>query len=220
MAQHFAQLLEMLRNDVAKMTSKVQHVVEQATQAMLSIDPELALEAIQEDERVDFDEVEVEKAAVNLLALYQPAAVDLRFITSVIKVNSDFERVADCAVNIAQRVPFLAEDRSLRVSADLQSMANAVVRTLRDTINAFNLSDVERARDVIRADANINALYHSIIMDSLQNLESRRNHASRNLAIVMIAKNYERIGDHCTNIAEDIVYITTGQIIRHKRTIE
>jgi phosphate transport system protein len=220
MAQHFAELMEGLRGDVAKMTAKVQQVVELATEAVFGLDPKLAQLAIRDDERVDIDEVEIEKAAVNLLALYQPAAVDLRYITSVIKVNNDFERVADCAVNIAQRVPSLAGQPDAKVPPHIHEMANAVVRNLRDTINAFNLGDVDRARDVIRADAAINSLYHQIMTDCLENLETRYQDARRNLAVVMVAKNYERIGDHCTNIAEDIIYIRSGQIIRHKRTIE
>jgi phosphate transport system protein len=220
MAQHFAQLLDSLRGDVAQMTAKVQHVIETAAEAVQRLDPTLAQRAIVEDERIDTDEVEIEKSAVNLLALYQPAAVDLRYITSVIKVNNDFERIADCAVNVAQRVPFLVEQPDARLPANLIAMGNSVVRTLRDTINAFNLSDVELARNVIRADSALNALYHGIMMDCLENLEHRQFPAGRNLAVVMIAKNYERIGDHCTNIAEDIIYITSGQIIRHKRTIQ
>jgi phosphate transport system protein len=228
MAQHFSQLLDALRADVARMTSKVQRVVEQATESLILRDVGLAQLAIEGDKQVDFDEVVVEKNAFRLLALYQPAAADLRFITSVIKVNNDFERIADCAVNVAQRVPSIARQRDLVLPRDLIDMANAVVEVLRTTNNAFNLGNVELAKDVIRADDKQDALYHQIVQDTLASLANQPAperggippDPSRDLAVIMTAKNYERIGDHCTNIAEDILYISSGQIVRHLHTVQ
>jgi phosphate transport system protein len=221
MAQHFTHLLDDLRARVARMTSKVQGVVEEATEALLRRDITLAEHAIEADRTVDFDEVEVEKSAIHLLALYQPAAVDLRFITSVIKVNNEFERIADCAVNVAQRVPSLSRQRDLAIPHNLVAMAEGVVDTLRATINAFNLSNVEMAKNVIRSDDKSDAYYHQIVSDTLQNIADRHTtDASRDLAVIMTAKNYERIGDHCTNIAEDILYISSGQIIRHLHSVQ
>lgn len=220
MAQHFAELLEDLRARVARMTSKVLLVVEQATESLERRDVALAQQAIESDKSVDADEVEVEKHAINLLALYQPAAADLRFITSVIKVNNDFERIADCAVNVAQRVPSLARQRDLVLPRDLIHMAHRIIDTLRMTINAFNLSNVEMAKDVVRSDEQADALYRQIVTDTLQAIADRANtDPSRDLAVIMTAKNYERIGDHCTNIAEDILYITSGQIVRHLHSV-
>lgn len=226
MAQQFTHLLDDLRARVARMTSKVQRVVEEATEALIHRDVALAEHAIEADKSVDHDEVEVEKSAIHLLALYQPAAADLRFITSVIKVNNDFERVADCAVNIAQRVPSLARQRDLVIPKNLITMSDSVIETLRATINAFNLSNVEMAKDVIRSDDKNDAYYHQIVQDALTTLGEHvpnsqiQRDASRELAVIMTAKNYERIGDHCTNIAEDILYITSGQIIRHLHSVE
>ena len=226
MAQHFSQLLDALRADVARMTSKVQRVVEQATESLILRDVALAQLAIEGDKQVDHDEVVVEKNAFRLLALYQPAAADLRFITSVIKVNNDFERIADCAVNVAQRVPSIARQRDMVLPRDLIDMANAVVEVLRTTINAFNLGNVELAKDVIRSDDRQDALYHQIVQDTLASLASQpapergMPDPSRDLAVIMTAKNYERIGDHCTNVAEDILYISSGQIVRHLHTVQ
>jgi phosphate transport system protein len=220
MAQHFAELLDALRARVARMTSKVLLVVEQATESLVRRDVALAQQAIESDKSVDADEVEVEKHAINLLALYQPAAADLRFITSVIKVNNDFERIADCAVNVAQRVPSLARQRDLVLPRDLTYMAHRIIDTLRMTINAFNLSNVEMAKDVVRSDEQADALYRQIVTDTLQTIADRATtDPSRDLAVIMTAKNYERIGDHCTNIAEDILYITSGQIVRHLHSV-
>lgn len=221
MAQHFAELIEDLRARVARMTSNVQRVVELATESLVNRDPAVAQNAIEADKTVDADEVQVEKHAINLLALYQPAAADLRFITSVIKVNADFERIADCAVNVAQRVPALARQRQIALPPDLVSMANGMVDTLRTTINAFNLSNVEMAKDVIRSDNNVDAYYHQIVQDMTHRLgDTATRDPDRDLAIIMTAKNYERIGDHCTNICEDILYIASGQIIRHLHSVQ
>ena len=222
MAQHFTHLLDDLRARVARMTSKVQAVVELATEALVARDVSAAHRAIESDNSVDSDEVEVERCAINLLALYQPAAVDLRFITSVIKVNNEFERIADCAVNVSQRIPSLARQRE-PLPPELVEMAHSVVDTLRATINAFNLANVEMAKEVLRSDDRADAMYHQIVQDTLNSLGDRtapRPDASRDLALIMTAKNYERIGDHCTNIAEDILYISSGQIIRHLHSVQ
>ncbi len=141
------------------------------------------------DEKVDEEEVRVEKAAIDLLALHQPAAGDLRLITTVIKVNSDLERIADCAVNAAQRVLPLARRQGTRPPRDLKVIANSVVSILRDTIRAFNLNDAELARHVLRNDDVVDALYHQIVQDMLAQMESNGRHASAELSNIMIAKN-------------------------------
>jgi phosphate transport system protein len=219
MATHFIDLLETLRGRVARMTTLVQDIVTQSVEAVNNLDADLAKKVIQLDNRIDDEEVAIEKQAIDLLALYQPAASDLRMITVIIKVNGDFERIADCAVNVAQRVPLLAKMGDYIVSTDLRLMANTVVATLRDTVNAFNLSDVELARKVLRGDDILDALYHQVVQDTLAVLESSQHRANRDLSTIMMAKNIERIGDHCTNIAEDIIYVQSGRIIRHKHAV-
>ena len=210
----FTDLLDALRGRVARMTALVQQIVDQSVEAVVTLDTGLAEQAVEFDNRIDEEEVHIERQAIDLLARYQPAATDLRLITTIIKVNGDFERIADCAVNIAQRVPLLAKMGDYLVSTDLKLMANSSVMTLRDTVNAFNLSDLAMAQQVLKGDDVLDALYHQIITDSLTSLEAERK-ANRDLSTIMIAKNLERIGDHCTNVAEDIVYVQSGHIIRH-----
>ncbi|HEX8340146.1 MAG TPA: phosphate signaling complex protein PhoU [Tepidisphaeraceae bacterium] len=216
MAHHFADLLDSLRDRIARMTALVQDIVKQSVDSTINLDVELAAATIEFDERIDDEEVNIERQAIDLLALYQPAACDLRLITMIIKVNGDFERIADCAVNIAQRVPALAHMGDYLVSTDLRLMANTVVTMLRDTVNAFNLSDIDLAKQVLRSDDVIDALYHQIVQETLTVLESEQHRANRDLSTIMIAKNLERIGDHCTNIAEDLVYVRSGRIVRHR----
>ena len=201
------------------MTALVQDIVEKSVESVVNLDDNLARSAMGADDRIDEEEVNIERQAIDLLALYQPAASDLRMITMIIKVNGDFERIADCAVNVAQRVPLLAKMGDYLVSSDLRLMANTVVSTLRDTINAYNLNDIDLAKQVLRADDVLDALYHQIVQETLSVLESEQHRANRDLSTIMIAKNLERIGDHCTNIAEDIVYVQSGRIIRHRHAV-
>lgn len=219
MSRHFQELVADLRTRVARMAASIQTLVEEAVESVFQNDPKLAQDAIRSDARVDDAEVEVEKMAIDLLALHQPAAADLRFITTVIKVNADFERIADCAVNVAQRVLPLAREGDYRAPADLKLMGSTVITTLRDTIKAFNLSDVDLARNVLRSDDVVDALYHQIVQDMLTDIERNSASASRDLSNIMIAKNLERIADHCTNIAEDVIYIHSGRIIRHLHAV-
>jgi phosphate transport system protein len=219
MSHHLSDLLDGLREQVARMSTLVLQVVEQACDAVFNADGKLAQETIALDARIDEEEVKVEKSAIDLLALQQPAAVDLRTVTTIIKVNSDFERIADCAVNIAQRVMILSRLPVYEAPSDLKLMANTVLGTLRDTIKAFNLRDEALARHVVKSDDVVDALYHQIVQDMITMMESDGQKANLDLSNIMIAKNLERIADHCTNIAEDVIYIHTGRIIRHLHAV-
>jgi phosphate transport system protein len=216
MSHHFLDLLDDLKARLARMTLDVQQIVEQACDSVVNADAKLAEEVIKGDEQIDDEEVAVEKSAIDLLALHQPAAGDLRLITTVIRVNSDFERIADCAVGMARHVPSLVQGGKYTAPNDLRLMANTVVGVLRDTVKAFNLGDESIAKQVLRGDDLVDALYHQIVQDMLNTLEADPHRASRDLSNIMIAKNLERIGDHCTNIAEDIVYVHSGRIVRHR----
>ncbi len=219
MSHHLNDLLEELRGQVARMSTLVLQVVEQACESVFSSDAKLAQETINLDHRIDEEEVRVEKSAIDVLALQQPAAVDLRTVTTIIKVNSDFERIADCAVNIAQRVLIFGRLTEYQVPSDLRLMANTVLSILRDTIKAFNLKDESLARNVLKSDDVVDALYHQIVQDMLTVMESDGQKVNLDLSNIMIAKNLERIADHCTNIAEDVIYIHTGNIIRHLHAV-
>jgi phosphate transport system protein len=214
-------LLDDLKTRVARMSALVQQIVERAIDAVLDTDADLARRTILEDERIDDEEVLVEKAAIDLLALHQPAAGDLRLITSVIKVNSDLERIADCAVNVAQRVLPLAQGEAYKPPDDLRLMCTSVAANLRDAVKAFNMGDAELARQVVRNDDIVDALYHQIVQDMLSRMERAGGgyDAGAQLANVMIAKNLERIADHCTNIAEDVIYVQSGRIVRHRHAV-
>jgi phosphate transport system protein len=222
MSRHLHELLDDLKGRVARMGAMVQQVVEQAVEAVLTADARLAQRTIDGDVKIDEEDVRVERAAIDLLALHQPAAGDLRLVTTVIKVNGELERIADCAVNAAQRVlPLSAggssDGKRAEPPSDFKLMGDKVVSTLRDTIKAFNHGDADLARHVLRGDDVVDALYHQIVQDMLARVEADGQDAAAQLAYIMIAKNLERIADHCTNIAEDVIYVHTGRIVRHSR---
>jgi phosphate transport system protein len=219
MSHHFVDRLEELRSRAGRMTALVQQALEQAGEALFSVDARLAQAVIDGDSLIDEEEVKVEKSAIDLLALYQPAASDLRLITTIIKVNQDLERIADCAVNVAQRVLPLSHGWFSEPPDDLRLMFNSVVSTLRDTNKCFNLLDDQLARQVLRGDDVVDALYHQIVQDMLTLMETGRHDANSDLSNIMIAKNLERIGDHCTNIAEAVIYVHSGRIIRHLHAV-
>jgi phosphate transport system protein len=218
MPHHLQDLLTDLKDRMARMTALVQQSAEWAVQSVLTADVALAQEVLDLDERIDDEEVQIEKRAIDLLALYHPAAGDLRLVTVVIKANSDFERIADCAVNASQRVLPLAR-ATYTAPADLRMMANGVLATLRETIRAFNLRDEALARQVLRGDDLVDALYHQIVRDMLGRLGTAGGDPNVELSNVMIAKNLERMADHSTNIAEDVIYAQSGRIIRHLRAV-
>jgi phosphate transport system protein len=219
MSHHLIDLLEDLKSQIARMSTLVRQCLEQAVEALYTLDPKLAQETIELDNRIDEAEVQIEKSAIDLLALQQPAAGDLRTVTTIIKVNADFERIADCSVNIAQHVHPLSKIDNYEVPKELRLMASSVLATLRDAIKAFNLNDEALARQVLRSDDVVDALYHQIVQDMLQLMEADGQKANTDLTNIMMAKNLERIADHCTNIAEDVIYIHTGRIIRHLHAV-
>jgi phosphate transport system protein len=216
MSRHLQDLVDDLKGRVARMSSMVQHGVDLEFDAVLTADAAAAQKVIDGDNRIDDEEVQVEKAAIDLLALHQPAAGDLRRVTTTIKVNSELERIADCAVNVAQRVLVLArQSGDYEVPADLRLMCRRVSSALRDASRAFNTDDVDLARHVLRGDDVVDARYNQIVQEMLSDMERGGENAPADLANIMIAKNAERIADHCTNIAEDVIYVHTGRIIRH-----
>jgi len=215
MTAHFVNLLDGLRRRSLRMASQVEDVLQEACEAVFEPDEALARRVIARDDEVDAAEVEVETEVIRLLALYQPVGVDLRMLCTILKVNNDLERIADCAVNIAQRARHLEVQRLAPQNEELRQLAPTVRRSLHDAIVAYGDSDAEAARKVIDQDEAIDALYGQIIRNVAETKWSSETIASA-LDLLSVAKNLERIADHATNIAEDVIYLKTGTIVRHK----
>jgi phosphate transport system protein len=171
---------------------------------------------IARDTDVDAEEVEIESEAIRLMALFQPMGGDMRLLTTVLKVNGDLERIADCAVNIAERASHLDAEMVSTAGSDLKDIVPVVQGILRHAIQAYASEDAEAARKVLTQDEIIDAFYGQFIR--ILTAQATRNPAMMTayIDVLSIAKNLERIADHATNIAEDVVFLATGEIIRHR----
>lgn len=217
MTAHFVNLLDELRRRSLRMASQAEDMVYEAGEAVFAADRPLALRVIRRDEEVDAAEVEVEAEVIRLLALYQPVGIDLRTLCTILKVNNDLERVADCAVNIAQRASHGELQAQAQQSSELKQMCPAVRKVLRAAIQAYSDNDAEAARRVSEQEQGIDALYGQIVRTVVDSAGSSPEHIAGQIDLLSVAKNLERISDHATNIAEDVVFLTTGAIVRHVR---
>lgn len=214
MSTHFAELLEGLHRRCTGMGAQAQATVKAAIDAVMGKDLAASQLVYPLEQLVDAEEVEIERQAINLLALHQPAASDLRTIFAVVKINSDLERIADCGVNIAQQVGPLSAS-GLEPPRDLRIMTEAMLKQVDETLRSLANKDTALAEQVSRSDDMIDALYNQLLQELQQDMAANPHNVPGYLALIMIARNVERIGDHCTNIAEDVVYRMQGRIVRH-----
>ena len=212
MSQHFAELLDQLHRRCIRMGTLVQDAARGAADALLSRDPQAAQNVWKAETEIDAEEVEIERQAINLLALHQPAAGDLRAVFAIVKINTNLERIADCCVNIAQQVDAAS---AVELPRDIRAMADAVLRQVDDAILCMQNKDSELADRICKADDAIDALYNQVLHDLQARMQHDRQSVTGDVALIFAAKNFERIGDHCTNIAEDVVYRLRGTIVRH-----
>lgn len=216
MTAHFVTLLDELRRRSLRMASEVEDMVHEACEAVFHADRPLALRVIRRDEEVDAAEVEVEAEVIRLLALYQPVGIDLRLLCAILKVNANLERVADCAVNIAERAKHGELQGVAQGSAELKELCPVVRQVLRNAVQAYAQDDARGAAQVMAQDSAPDALYQQIVRSIVGNAEEAGRHIAAHLDLLSVAKNLERIADHATNIAEDVIYLSTGRIVRHQ----
>ncbi len=213
-------------HSVADLNSLITHqaaMVEKAVRnSILSIsekNEELAYFVVVGDDTLDTNEVKIEEECLKVLALYQPVASDLRYIVTLLKVNTELERIGDLAVNIAQRVLHLLTEKKDVNIMDFTDMFYEVSQSLKKSIDAFLLHDCQRAEEVIESDNRIDEI-HRNKMNQVKLLLKRNPEAMESILDFMtISRNLERIADSCTNIGEDVVYMEQGKIIRHNYSI-
>jgi phosphate transport system protein len=194
----------------------VEERVYMATKAIEKEDLNLADKIIKSDYEIDEMEVDVEEECLKILALYQPVAVDLRFITAVIKINNDLERIADEAVNIAQGIKYISKGKKLHSDFDFHSMAEKTESMLKKSLDALVNLDVDLAFKVCLQDDEvdkINAQAHRIVKDAIKEHPDQGEYF---INLLLISRHLERIADHATNIAEEVIYLIEGEIIRHR----
>ncbi|MCX5798413.1 MAG: phosphate signaling complex protein PhoU [Proteobacteria bacterium] len=207
--------LKELKEKILYEGALVERAIRDAIKALLERYSELAMKVIEDDEIVNAKEVEVDEFCLKLLALRQPAARDLRFITTAIKINYDLERIGDMAVNICERVLELNQEPQLKPYIDLPTMANTVQLMVKESLDAFVKEDVELALKVTRNDEKVDNLLDQIFRELLTYMMQDLRTISRATRLLFISKNLERMADHAVNIAELVIFMVEGKIIRH-----
>lgn len=215
MIRHIDAGLSALNQKLLTMAGHVEQAVECSTEAWRFRNLSKAGDVYAIERRVNLAHLEVDAACVQLLALQQPMAADLRFIVSCIKINNDLERMVDLAVNIANNTEFYLQNPPLIQTEDLSQMADEVRVMVREVLDAFVKTDERLARRVLSRDDRVDAYKRKIVEDCLAGMKKDTNAIEQGMNLIFIAKNLERIGDHATNIAEDVIFSVSGQDIRH-----
>ena len=215
MSRHFHEELEALKQTLLAMGGLVEDQIRHVMQALVDRDDALASEVIERDRQVNAYDVEVDAQCVELLALHQPAAGDLRFITTAMKIVTDLERIGDQAVNIGQRVIELNREPQLKPYIDLPRMAARAQAMVKESLDAFVARDTELARRVRAEDDEVDALKEQIFRELLTFMMEDPRSIPRAIRLILISRCMERVADHATNIAEMVIYLVEGKMVRH-----
>jgi phosphate transport system protein len=216
----FDEELRELKEKILFEGSLVEKAVRNAIKALLGRDSELARRVIEDDDLINTKEVEIEEFCIKLLALRQPAAKDLRFITTAVKINYDLERMGDMAVNVCERVLDLNLEPQLKPYIDLPEMAEIAQMMVKESLEAFVKEDVELAWKVTNEDEKVDQLTEQIFRELLTYMSEDLKTISRSTRLLFIAKYLERLADHAVSIAELVIFLVEGKIIRHRKYSE
>jgi phosphate transport system protein len=211
----YEKMLKQIRERLLLMAGRVEGMIHDAIESLVQRDSELARKTIEKDLEVNQDEVETDHLCMVVLARWQPMASDLRFITLAMKMVTDLERIGDMAAHICRRALWLNERPPLKPYVDIPRMGKIVEQLLKTAVDAFVDGDIERAKEVIRRDDEIDALYRNVLVELICIMQSGEEFVERALQVQTVAKMLERIADHCTNLAEHVVFLVNGEDIRH-----
>ena len=215
MERHFDQELQGLKDALLTMGGRAEGVIQKSVESLKRRDIQLADEVIADDQMIDRIEIEIDEGCVSLLALRQPMAVDLRFITGVLKISNDLERVGDHAVNIAGSAKRLAAEPSLKPLVDIPRMVDLASGMLREELDAFVRRDPAAARRVLLRDDEVDNLNQQVFRELVSFMIEDARTITRAMELVLVARNLERVADLATNIAEEVVFIAEARIIKH-----
>ena len=217
MGRHFQREMDQINSDLYSLFGHVEKMIHVAVQALCDRRPELVETVIEMDSYVDFKEVAIEEEGLKILALHQPVATDLRRVTTILKIINELERIADLACNIAERSKDLHLYFPYFPSPEvIPEMATHAVEMVRSSLDAFANQDAERAKEVIRLDDQVDRLNREAIESIVEMMKENPELVEPSLHCFSAVRHIERIGDHAENIAEDVVYLIDGEIIRHK----
>jgi phosphate transport system protein len=213
--KHFSRELEKIKKQILSLGAMVEEQVRLATQAVETHDVELAQKIIKSDFDVDEMEVEIEEECLKVLALHQPVAVDLRFLIAVIKINNELERIGDQAVNIAERVDIIGKGEQLNLFFDYSSMGEKVQDMLKSSLDALVNMDYDLAFSVVIRDDEVDQIKGDAYDCIKHAMGDHPDKLGELINLLLISRHLERLADHTTNIAEEVIYLIEGEIVRH-----
>jgi phosphate transport system protein len=213
--RHFDEELSDLKTKLLRMAAQTEDQIDQALTALVTRDSALAREVIERDHQINALDVEIDEESIRLLALHQPAARDLRLVTTAMKIATELERISDLSENVSERVIELNEEPQLKPYIDIPMMGNMARMMVKHSIDAFVKDDAQLARKVLADDDYVDDLMEQIFRELLSFMLEDTRTISRAIRLSFIAKYLERMADHATNIAELVVYLVEGKIIRH-----
>jgi phosphate transport system protein len=215
MERHFEQELEELKERLLWMGSLAERAVHESVQALLEGDEARAHRVVEEERALNEMQIEIDDRVVRLLALHQLMAADLRFVLAVSRINADLERIGDQAVNIAESALRIVRHPRVKPYVDLPRLSELAEGMVRDSLNAVVRRDLELAKNVMSRDDQVDSLRDQIFRELLTYMMENSTVVFPAFELILVAKNLERIGDHSTNIAEDVIYIVAGRDVRH-----
>jgi phosphate transport system protein len=215
MERHFEQELEELKERLLWMGSLAERAVHQSVQSLLESNADLAQVVIAEEPAINQLQMEIDDRVVQMLALQQLMATDLRFVLAVSRINADLERIGDQAVNISESAVRVMRHPRVKPYIDLPRMSQAAEEMVRDSLNALVNKDTELARNVMLRDDQVDHLRNQVFRELLTYMMENSSVVFPAFELILVAKNLERIADHATNIAEDVIYIVAGRDVRH-----
>jgi phosphate transport system protein len=208
--------MELLKKRILALSATVEDNVYKAVQALTERNSALAEEIIRTDQDIDQTEVTIEEECLKVLALHQPVAADLRFIIAILKINNDLERMGDLAVNIAERAMFLATREAPGIPLDLPLMAERTKAMMKKSLDALINQDAKLAYEVLEADDEVDAMNREMYRKIQEGIRMKPDKLESLIHLLSCSRHLERIADHATNIAEDVIYMIDGVIVRHR----
>jgi phosphate transport system protein len=212
---HFQEELDALKARLLEMGGLAEERVRTAIEALVRRDPALVVQVLDGDGPVNQFHIEIDSRCVKLLALYQPMAVDLRVVLSAVKINTDLERVGDLAINIAEAASRYLAHAPVKELVDIPRMAHIAQDMLRDALDSFVRRDIDLAQRVLDQDDALDSLKTQVFRDLLAFMLKDPQTIEPSLDLILISRHLERIGDHATNIAEDVIYMVSAKDVRH-----
>ncbi len=216
MTRHLEREIERLKRALLAVSAIVEENVQKSVKAIKERDPRLAREVIESDLEIDQMEVDIEEECQKALALHQPVASDLRFIIAVLKINNDLERIGDLAVNIAERAVYLSTQERVDIPFDFAGLAQKAQAMLRDSLDALVNLDADLAHEVLAADDEVDDINREMYRLVQEGIRSHPEHVESLILLLSVSRQLERVADHATNIAEDVIYLVRGDIVRHR----